>query len=76
ALLPHFEAGDKGSDWNDLATQKGEVVFDKQWQAGFAAAERHFEVGRIAEARGGQQEVQTPMQEQAREQPARASARR
>ncbi|MEJ2229468.1 MAG: toprim domain-containing protein, partial [Alphaproteobacteria bacterium] len=76
ALLPRFEVGDKGSDWNDLAVDHGKAVFNQQWQAGMTAAERHFEVRRIATARGGQQEAQTPMQEQAREQPARASARR
>jgi phage/plasmid primase-like uncharacterized protein len=75
-LLPQFTPEDKGSDWNDLAVDHGEAVFNQQWQAGMIAAERHFETGRIAEARGSQQEAQTPVQEQAPGPPVRVAMRR
>jgi hypothetical protein len=40
------------------------------------AAERHFDMNRIAEARGSQQEAQTPVQEQAPGPPVRVAMRR
>jgi hypothetical protein len=57
--------------------QADQARITEQWQAGMAAAERHFEASRIAEAREGQREVQKPEQtrEQVPEQPARVASR-
>lgn len=41
AMLPAFEQGDKGTDWNDLRADKGQGIFSAQVRAGLAAAQRH-----------------------------------
>lgn len=51
ALLPAFSADDPGTDWNDLAVVRGQDAFARQWQAGTAAASRHFEARRMAAER-------------------------
>jgi phage/plasmid primase-like uncharacterized protein len=50
ALLPQFDAEDRGTDWNDLAA-KSAASFADQWRDGMAAAERHFEARKIAAQR-------------------------
>lgn len=41
AMLPAFEADDRGTDWNDLRRDKGQGAFSSQVRAGLAAAQRH-----------------------------------
>ncbi len=40
ALLPRFDCSDTGTNWNDLAVEKGIATFAERWQAGLARAER------------------------------------
>jgi putative DNA primase/helicase len=61
-LFPKFGAGERGTDWNDLAQAKGEAEAQKQVQAGLASAERR---GLAAGVKAQRQEAE-PKKEQAR----------
>lgn len=72
AMLPKFERGDKGTDWNDLRHEKGKDVFAAQVRAGLAAAQRHQLARDNGAARIGlvADQQQQPDRQQTRERPA------
>jgi len=61
ALLPKFERGDKGTDWNDIAVDKGVAVFSEQWHAGLARVERVCLAADLAKARAEPREIEQQM---------------
>lgn len=70
-LLPRFEAGAKGSDWNDLAQNAGQTAARSQIEAGLAVGMRQVAARQIAAEQRAEKAAERgrekPAQQQARE---------
>lgn len=57
AIMPAFEPGDRGTDWNDLAADKGVSAVTQQFGLALAIADRKTLAGEIRQERQGRAPV-------------------